>query len=472
MTGLRVGIASQTPFVRPKRTLEELARDKGPLGDPVPLDALVRGVDYSVTPGGVARMIASVAPLLARSGHLASGEWVALATGFPRDLELGPLRLLGAELPEANREGYGRFKEIVWEALNGLPPRLDAPLAATGADAGALADFVAWSHASASVLRERHRARRFDVLYLNDWQLLPAGPLLRGTPRVLHYHAPFAAWTPPGWREWVLAHMREFDAIIVSTPEYRSELERAGLERPVHVVAPWLDPADYEQPGAADARSFAERFGIADDDEVVLNVGRMDPVKGQDRLIRAMPRLLALRPRARLVLVGNGSFSSSKRAGIGLSKGKRWRASLETLARELGVEERVTFTGHVPHVDAMRAFARCDAFAFPSVAEGFGLAVVEAWLYEKPVVVDPRAGVSSLVRDGGNGLVVDCRDASALALALARTLADRDAAARMGEAGRVTAAVADVNETAPRLAEILEAYAERREPVLPPEAAP
>lgn len=440
--------------------------DYGLLGDPVPLDRLDRGVDYSVTPGGVARMVASAAPLLSRSGSLASGDWVTLSNGFPRDLQLDALRLRGAELPPERREGYARFKEVVWEALNGLLPRVEAPLAG-GRDAE---DFAWWSRVSAAALARRHRAEPFDVHYVNDWQLLPSAPHLTGAPRVYHHHAPIADWTPPGWRDWVLHHLRGFEAVIVSTTSYKATLEKLGFERPVHVIPPWLDPDDYERPRATAIADFAERYDLAAEDEVVLNVGRMDPVKGQDRLLRAMPDLLAKRPRARLLLVGNGSFSSSKNAGMGLSKGKRWRASLESLASELGVAHRVTFTGHVPHPDAMRAFARADVFAFPSVGEGFGLAVAEAWLYSKPVVVHPRAGVSAMIRDGENGRVVDCRDARALADALASMLADPAAARAMGEAGRVTSRACDVREAAPRLAEILETHAERRKPDLGPEA--
>lgn len=453
--GLRVGIASQTPLVRMMRSLDELEAEHGPLPDPLPLDRLRRSVDYSLTPGGVGRMIGS---LLAEGD--VGGEWVTLDAGFPRDLSLGRVRFTTASLDPATLARYGAAKEVAWEAVNGLPPRLDAPRA----DADFLDAFGSWSRANAGALARRNELDPFDVYYVNDWQHLFQGDLLPGAPTVFHFHAPVAGWTPPGWRDLLLDAMGRFDAVVVSTDAYAETLRRAGFERPVHRVYPWLDVRDGRTTRSEVAR-FEEAFGIREGDEVVLNVSRMDPVKAQDRLIVAFAEVAARRPQAKLVLVGNGSFSSSKSAGIGLSKGAAWRARLERLARDLGVEDRVVFTGHVDRVRHAAAFARADVFAFPSVAEGFGLAVVEAWLAGKPVVVNPGAGVSEVVRDGENGILARSADARAFAAAIGDLLASTERRERMGEVGRRTAtAVCDVRTGAAAVTEILEACAERRRP--------
>lgn len=447
-SSLRIGIASQTPLARLMRPLDEIERERGPLPSPLPLEMLERSVDYSVTPGGVARMVQAA---IVQSEGLA-GEWVALDNGVGRDLRLGGFLLTGARLPAEAAAGYGRFKEVVWEALNGLLPRIDDPASADPAIASDREDFRTWSVAAA----ERLARSRFDVHYVNDWQLLGAARHLPASPSVLHLHAPFADWTPAPWKGFVLEGLRDFDAVIVSTREYAEALRKAGLECPVHVLAPWIAPADVRPPSRAARDEFARRFGIRATDEVILHVARMDPIKGQDVLIGALANLLAARPRAKLVLVGNGSFSSSKRGGIGLSKGKRWRARLEALVESLGVADRVVFTGHLPHEEVLAALDRCDVFAFPSVAEGFGLAPIEAWLAEKPVVVSRGAGMSEHVREGENGWVVDGGD-RAWAKRIEAVLADRDAALRAGQAGRATAIeVCDVRARAPELLRILE----------------
>lgn len=455
--GPRVAIASQTPLVRTTRTLQELEDAHGPLPDPLPLDRLRRTLDYSLTPGGVGRMIGNLV-----EQEDVAGEWVTLDGGFPRDLCLRGMRMSSARMDPAERARYGAAKEVVWEALNGLPPRVETPLA----DADFLDAYASWSRANARALARRHAEDAFDVFYVNDWQHLPQGPMLPRAPTVFHYHAPVAGWTPPGWRDLILDSMRRFDAVVVSTDHYVDALGKLGFERPVHRVRPWLDIR--EAPASRrEVAAFCEAFAIEDDDEVVLNVSRMDPVKAQDRLIAAFALVAERRPRAKLVLVGNGSFSSSKEAGIGLSKGARWRALLEALVRYLHLEDRVVFTGHVDKVRHAASFARADVFAFPSVAEGFGLAVVEAWRAGKPVVVNPGAGVSEIVRDGENGILARSADPEAFAAALVALLASPQARARMGEIGQRTAADAcDVRAGAAAVAEILEAYAERRRPDL------
>src|SRR5208282_6333858 len=93
-------------------------------------------------------------------------------------------------------------------------------------------------------------------------------------------------------------------------------------------------------------------------DPFVLVVGRMDPMKGQDRALRAFAKLRRRLPGLRLVLVGNGSFSGSAQ-GLALSKSGRWRKALEELASELGISEQVVFTGHVSQTELDALYERC-----------------------------------------------------------------------------------------------------------------
>ena len=458
-SGLRLGIASQTPLVRMKR--EAPPQATGPDGA-LDLSRLQRGIDYSVTPGGVARMVHAL--LEAPASRDLHGEWAALGTGFGRDLSLGRFRLVAAEVPPWAAEHYKEFKEVVWEALNGLPSPVAAPLT-DPALAPRREGYEAWSRANAARLLASDAEEPFDVFYVNDWQMLPAGRMLDGKPRVMHFHAPIDRWTPPGWRDFVLHHLRGFDGVVVSTRAYAHALAHMGLDVPVHQVYPWLDPRAQRPPARASVREVAARFGVREDERVVLNVARMDPVKAQDRLIRAFARLAPRFPDVKLVCVGNGSFSSSKTAGMGLSKGKVWRAKLEALVAELGLGERVVFTGHLPQVDVDAFIHRADVFAFPSVAEGFGLAVAEAWLAGKPAVVNPGAGIREIIRQGVNGMLADSADVAAFADALARVLSLPDGGKAMGEAARKTAwEHCDVRKAARTVRAVLEKHASGERP--------
>ena len=143
-------------------------------------------------------------------------------------------------------------------------------------------------------------------------------------------------------------------------------------------------------------------------------IGRLERQKGFDTLIRALADLDG----TTLVLVGDGSE----------------RASLEELARRVGVADRVVWTGWSD--EARRYLSSFDVFAFPSRFEGFPLAVLEALLARSAVVAADVGSVSEVVRDGETGFLVPAEDPVALSGAIRRLLADAGLRRRLGERGR------------------------------------
>lgn len=430
---MRVALNTQTPLVRFRDDVAAAAGDR-----PLDLSGLVPLDDYKFTTGGVVRM---VFPLLKRwlgNGSLSDAEWVAMSAGeHAPHLTHDGVSLSFVPLPAAEREGYAQVKERLWALLNSNPTT-PVPFGSDGLPESAWRAFGAYQERSARTLeRAARRMSGVDLLYVHDFQQLGVAGAWRGpdAPKVFHLHTPFPTGMPGEWVDYMLDQLHDFDAVVVSTQRYADNLRKAGLRTPLHVVHPFIDPSDYREAAAEDGAAFRARFGIATTDRVVLNVARMDPMKGQDRMIRALPRLLEEVPEARLLFVGNGSFSSSRKGGLGLSKGQQWRARLEALAAELGVTDRVTFTGHLDDEYLPAAYRASDAFCLPSTREGFGLAVVEAWRQALPVIVSDRAGVSELVTDGEDGRVVDCGDAETLARALVETLVRPEHARAMGEAG-------------------------------------
>jgi len=151
---------------------------------------------------------------------------------------------------------------------------------------------------------------------------------------------------------------------------------------------------------------------------------------GIDTLIDAFAALLLetsslpaeLRERLRLLLVGDGPE----------------RAELEMRVDALGLRERVTFAGKVPHGDVPVWLNRLDIYVAASRldSESFGVAIIEASSCELPVVVSDAGGLPEVVHDGVTGLVVPRDDCASLSAALARLVADGELRARMGKAGR------------------------------------
>ena len=147
---------------------------------------------------------------------------------------------------------------------------------------------------------------------------------------------------------------------------------------------------------------------------VVGAVGRLEPQKGFDILIRALRDVNG----ATLFVVGDGAE----------------RAALKELAGRVGVADRVVWSGWRDDVRSL--VASFDVVAFPSRFEGFPLAVLEALLCRSAVVAADVGSVGEVVRDGGTGLLVPPEDPAALAEALRRLLADAGLRRRLGDAGR------------------------------------
>lgn len=157
-------------------------------------------------------------------------------------------------------------------------------------------------------------------------------------------------------------------------------------------------------PGARDA-ALAARLGL-DAGPVLLTVGRLaagEAYKGHDRILRALPTLVARWPGLRYAIAGDGDD----------------RPRLEALARQLGVAARVRFLGAVAHADLPALYRLADAFAMPSTGEGFGIAFLEAMASGVPALGLAGDGSADALGDGGLGLVVP---EASLADGLARLL--------------------------------------------------
>jgi glycosyltransferase involved in cell wall biosynthesis len=152
---------------------------------------------------------------------------------------------------------------------------------------------------------------------------------------------------------------------------------------------------------------------VSEDARVLLAVCRLEPQKGVDVAVRALPAVRERHASAELVVLGEGPE----------------RAALERLARDLDVP--VHLPGRVPDVAAW--LRRADLLVHPARWEGFGLALLEAMLAELPVVATNVSSIPEIVADGETGLLVPPDDPDALAVALARVLADPGT---FGAAGR------------------------------------
>jgi glycosyltransferase involved in cell wall biosynthesis len=427
MPRLSICINTQTPLVQfagaaPRNSLDPLSAES------VELDRLKEGIDYRFSPGGVTRMVYPMIRRLLRDKFLEEAHWVSLNPNAPTTVEMGKITLHNVRIDPAQLAGYSKVKEAIWGRVHDLEPaeRHDDLFWTE-----AFTEYNYYNRVTAELIRGLDARYDFDTFYVHDFQQMPVGHML-GTlkPKLFRWHIPFdVLQIPEKWRASLTTYLDAYDTIVVSARSYADSLAALQPKAKVVQMYPFLEPGDYTRPGRAAVTEVSTHFGIGAKDEVMLLVGRMDPIKGQDLAIQAFAKVAPKFPAAKLVLVGNGSFSGSQ-GGSGGSKSSRWRRHLEELVRSVKLESRVIFTGHVNQAELDALYERCRFSMLPSVREGFGLVAVESWIHGKPMIVTTRAGVSELIQDGVHALLFDPDHPDLLPKQMERLLGPRSAPLR------------------------------------------
>jgi glycosyltransferase involved in cell wall biosynthesis len=198
--------------------------------------------------------------------------------------------------------------------------------------------------------------------------------------------------------------MRFASSVVVPTETVRTELTRwvPGPAR-VHAVGEGVSEALRSSP--ADAEAMAARLGLPDD--YVLIIGTVEPRKGHDTLIEAMARPTV--PRVPLVVVGTPGWGGT---------------DLAMIARRTGLaSDRLRLLGALDDSELAAVLHRATAVAVPSLAEGFGLPLLEAMAAGVPVVHSDAPALVEVA--GGAGLTARRGDPHSWALALRAVLTDR-----------------------------------------------
>jgi glycosyltransferase involved in cell wall biosynthesis len=413
-------VSTQTPLLR----FDEKGDTPGPAGPGLP--------PHRLSPGGVCRMVLPTIHQLQGTGMVGKVHWYSLNPGAPPQVELdgGGITLHHLQMRASDLEAYGRSKEKLWADIHGLP---HPPLQPED-----FRQYARYNARTADAILEH--AADLDVAYIHDFQLLQVGGLIGlAAPCVLRWHVPWdPRRMPPYTRQFLMRVMEDFDAVIVSTRRDLQGLLDAGFRGTVRQVYPHIEPADWPPATPNDIARLEDAWSLRPDDPLFLMVARMDPMKRQDLAVRAFAQVAKEHPRARLALVGNGSFSGRLGSSVGPGKADRWRAQVEDEVARLGLQDRVLFTHWVPDGLLSAAYARALAVLLPSDVEGFGLTPLEGWAHGRPAILSSGIGASEVVTPGLNGLVFPAGDAQAFAAAMRHLLDRPDEADRMGDAGRRT----------------------------------
>lgn len=293
-----------------------------------------------------------------------------------------------------------------------------------------------------------HEPGWFDAVLSHYWLSGQAGWLARdrwGVPLVHTAHtlakvknAALAVGDQPEPRARVIGEEQvvvEADRLIASTEREAQDLVTLYGADPwrVHAIPPGVDLARFA-PGPRSAARAA--VGLADDDVVLLFVGRIQPLKAPDVLLHTAARLIADTPsltgRLKVVIVGAPS-------GSGLDHPQ----ALADLARTLDVERQVVFVPPVARERLADYYRAADVCVVPSHNESFGLVALEAQACGTPVVAAAVGGLTTAVADGVSGVLVRGHDPRDYARAVAALVQDpvmrsRLAAGAVAHAGHFT----------------------------------
>ena len=281
-----------------------------------------------------------------------------------------------------------------------------------------------------------HFARRFPSAW-RRW----IGAAREFRPDVIHVHC----FGPNGLYALALGRRTRVPLVLTSHGETfmddqgvfeSSALLRSGLRRAITRASAVTAPSEYvledlrRSYGLSDGTvvpngvdlDVAAEAGVAfrgDERPYLLGVGRLGAMKGFDLLIDAFAEA-RLGPGIRLVIGGDGPE----------------RERLREQVERRGLDGRVELVGRLSPTSVAGAMSGSLAVIVPSRIEAFGIVALEAWRSGAPLVMTNRGGAPGFVRDGVDGILVDPRDAPALADAIRQVISDAALRERLGTAGR------------------------------------
>jgi glycogen(starch) synthase len=276
----------------------------------------------------------------------------------------------------------------------------------------------------------------FDIVCVHDWLSCISGLIVKNEskiPVVFHVHS--TEWGRSGGQgSEVVSHLEsataeKADKIITVSNAMQEDLIKHGWpQSKINVVWNGVDPEKYDPQKCQrqDILKIRKKYGVPEDWNMLLFLGRLTWVKSIKNLVQAMPLVLGEYPKTKLVILGKGEEQSD----------------IVEMANRLGVQDKVIYRFEfVPEDERILNYAAADVCIFPSIYEPFGIVSLEAMSMAKPVVVGARGvvGFREQVINSGpeqNGLHINGEDPADIAWAIKETISDAKRARLWGQNGR------------------------------------
>ena len=292
----------------------------------------------------------------------------------------------------------------------------------------------------AALAAEVARHESFDVVHAHDWMTFPAGMAVAaaaGVPLIVHIHS------------------TEFDRSGSNVDTRIYDIERRGMHAAIKVIAVsyltkavithhyGVDASKVEvvhnaidTNGTHPALPVAEgNWDIQKDERIVLFLGRITMQKGPEYFLASAKKVLEVMKNVKFIMAGAGDLT---------------RRTIE-MANEMGIGDKVLFTGFLKGEDVERVFKMADLYVMPSVSEPFGIAPLEAMNNDVPVIISKQSGVSEVLN---HVLKVDFWDIDEMANKIVAVLKHAPLAGMLRKEGSIEVGKLNWSDAARRCVEI------------------
>jgi len=254
-------------------------------------------------------------------------------------------------------------------------------------------------------LKEFLVEEEIDILHAHDLKSV-ANSLLAGfyakTPvRITHSHTPISEWKVSGLLKKLITHFQIFcyavEVNLLATVELaltesrkKVKIQEGILRHKLRVIPNGLDFGKFDLKQTTRKRHRSEirkKYGIPSDALVIGNLGRLTEEKGNSVLIEAFADFL------RFPVAGKDDFY------LLLAGGGELESNLKKLAKELKIEDKVIITGVFEEKDKVKFYNCFDLFVFPSLAEGFGIVLIEAMFVGLPIICSNLPVLKEVAKD-------------------------------------------------------------------------
>lgn len=278
-------------------------------------------------------------------------------------------------------------------------------------------------HSYTESLLKKIPKKKFDLIHAHDWMNVSSAIEIRkklNIPFIYTMHSSevdrSGGVVIKGSRVLQIERsgLTESDAVITVSRHMRDSLvelfKLGSLGKRINVIYNGIN-----LPSSKHRKPPAVKLGKG----AVLFVGRLTEQKGVECLLLAAKKIIEKLPDENFYVVGKGHL----------------KESLEKFAYLLGIEKNVTFFGFVPDENLGDYYDACKLVVVPSLYEPFGVVPLEAMSHKKPLIVSRDAGVSELLKNNVNAVLIDPKNTKQLTQAIIKVLKDGRLASRIAKNG-------------------------------------